>query len=130
MFGGFRNLYKQNPHIKKQREATLASLIVIVFAYNTLKFNLSCTSCSNVLGINLAYTFSVTITLLCPINRLILCTSTPRFNAQTANVCLLVWNRTHRAAVSKQVTIKRNPFEMSGFALFCRMAETQRSAEW
>lgn len=47
-----------------------------------------------------------------------------------ANVCLLVWNRTHKAAVSRQVTIKRNPFEMSGFALFCRMPETQRSAEW
>ena len=40
------------------------------------------------------------------------------------------WNRTHKAAVSRQVTIKRNPFEMSGFALFCRMPETQRSAEW
>ena len=42
----------------------------------------------------------------------------------------IIWNRTHKAAVSRQVTIKRNPFEMSGFALFCRMPETQRSAEW
>ena len=41
-----------------------------------------------------------------------------------------LWNRTPKAAIGKQVTIKRNPFEMSGFALFCRMRETQRSAEW
>lgn len=41
-----------------------------------------------------------------------------------------MWNRTHKAAVGKQVTIKRNPFEMNGFALFYRMPETQRSAEW
>ena len=47
-----------------------------------------------------------------------------------AKVCLARWNRTHKAAISKQVTIKRNPFEMSGFVLFCRMQETQRSAEW
>ena len=40
------------------------------------------------------------------------------------------WNRTHRAPVSKQVKIKRNPFEMSGFSLFCQMSETQRSAEY
>ena len=40
------------------------------------------------------------------------------------------WNRTHRAPVSKQVKIKRNPFEMSGFSLFCQMPETQRSAEY
>ncbi|MBV3486425.1 hypothetical protein [Bacteroides uniformis] len=47
-----------------------------------------------------------------------------------AKVCRLMWNSIHKAPVSKQVTIKRNPFEMSGFALFCRMPETQRSAEW
>ena len=47
-----------------------------------------------------------------------------------ANVWRLVWNRTHKAAVGKQVTIKRNPFEMSGFSLFCQMSETQRSAEY
>ena len=47
-----------------------------------------------------------------------------------ANVCRSPWNRTLKAPVSKQVTIKRNPFEMSGFSLFCRMSETQRSAEW
>ena len=47
-----------------------------------------------------------------------------------ANVWRLVWNRTHKAPVSKQVTTKRNPFEMSGFALFCQLPETQRSAEW
>ena len=40
------------------------------------------------------------------------------------------WNRTHKAAASKQVTTKRNPFEMSGFSLFCQMPETQRSAEY
>ena len=40
------------------------------------------------------------------------------------------WNRTHKAAASKQVTIKRNPFEMSGSSLFCQMQETQRSAEY
>ena len=44
--------------------------------------------------------------------------------------CFSTWNKTHKAPVSKRVTIKRNPFEMSGFALFCRMRETQRSAEW
>ena len=43
---------------------------------------------------------------------------------------LLLWNRTHKAAVSKQVKIKPNPFEMSGFSLFCQMPETQRSAEY
>ena len=47
-----------------------------------------------------------------------------------ANVCRLVWNRTYKAAVGKQVTIKRNTFEMSGFSLFCQMSETQRSAEY
>ena len=47
-----------------------------------------------------------------------------------ANVWRLVWNRTHKAAVGKLVTIKRNPFEMSGFSLFCQMPETQRSAEY
>ena len=47
-----------------------------------------------------------------------------------ANVCLPQWNRTHRAHVGKQVTIKRNPFEMSGFSFFCQMPETQRSAEY
>ena len=31
-----------------------------------------------------------------------------------------MWNRTHKAAVSKQVTIKRNPFEMR---VFCYFAE-------
>lgn len=40
------------------------------------------------------------------------------------------WNRTHKAAVSKQVKIKRNLFEMSGFSLFCQIPETQRSAEY
>ena len=50
--------------------------------------------------------------------------------ASDANVCLAIWNRTHKAAVGKQVTIKRNPFEMSGFSLFCQMSETQRSAEY
>lgn len=47
-----------------------------------------------------------------------------------ANACLQWWNRTHKAAVSKQVKIKPNPFEMSGFSLFCQMPETQRSAEY
>lgn len=47
-----------------------------------------------------------------------------------ANVWRLVWNRTYKAAVGKQVTIKRNTFEMSGFSLFCQMSETQRSAEY
>ncbi len=47
-----------------------------------------------------------------------------------AKVCLLVWNRTPKAPVGKQVKIKRNPFEMSGFSLFCQMPETQRSAEY
>lgn len=47
-----------------------------------------------------------------------------------AKVCLARWNRTYKAAVSKQVTIKRNPFEMSGFSLFCQIPETQRSAEY
>ena len=46
------------------------------------------------------------------------------------NLCPPWWNRTHKAAVGKQVTIKRNPFEMSGFSLFCQMSETQRSAEY
>ncbi|MCS2687133.1 hypothetical protein [Bacteroides thetaiotaomicron] len=45
------------------------------------------------------------------------------------NVCRAQWNRTHKAAVSKQVTVKRNPLEMSGFSLFCQMPETQRGAE-
>lgn len=35
-----------------------------------------------------------------------------------------------QSSVGKQVTIKRNPFEMSGFSLFCQMSETQRSAEY
>ena len=47
-----------------------------------------------------------------------------------AKVCRAQWNRTHKAAASKQVTTKRNPFEMSGFSLFCQMPETQRSAEY
>ena len=50
--------------------------------------------------------------------------------ARLVRLCLSMWNRTPKAAVSKQVTIKRNPFKMSGFALFYRMTETQRSAEW
>ena len=45
-------------------------------------------------------------------------------------VCIVLWNRTYKAAVGKQVTIKRNTFEMSGFSLFCQMQETQRSAEY
>ena len=49
---------------------------------------------------------------------------------RVAKVCLDEWNRTHKAAVGKQVTIKRNPFEMNGFSLFCQMPETQRSAEY
>lgn len=44
--------------------------------------------------------------------------------------CFFSWNRTHKAAVSKQVKIKRNLFEMSGFSLFCQIPETQRSAEY
>lgn len=47
-----------------------------------------------------------------------------------ANVWRAQWNRTHKATVSKQVTIKRNPFEMSSFSLFYQMPETQRSAEY
>ena len=37
-------------------------------------------------------------------------------STEVAQLCLAAWNRTHKAAVGKQVTIKRNPFEMSGFA--------------
>ena len=47
-----------------------------------------------------------------------------------ANVCLATWNRTHKATISKQVTTKRNPFEMSSFSLFCQMPKTQGSAEY
>ena len=47
-----------------------------------------------------------------------------------AKVWRLVWNRTHKAAVSKQVKIKPNLFEMSSFSLFCQIPETQRSAEY
>ncbi|WP_336525501.1 hypothetical protein, partial [Bacteroides acidifaciens] len=54
----------------------------------------------------------------------------PLVRASVPNVCLAQWNRTHRAHVGKQVTIKRNPFEMSGFSFFCQMPETQRSAEY
>lgn len=50
--------------------------------------------------------------------------------ASVANVWRARWNRTHKAAVGKLVTIKRNPFEMSGSSLFCQMQETQRSAEY
>lgn len=56
--------------------------------------------------------------------------STPFSSNSEAKLWRPQWNSTHKAPVSKQVTIKRNPFEMSGFALFCRMQETQRSAEW
>jgi len=42
----------------------------------------------------------------------------------------LEWNRTHKATVSKQVTTKRNPFEMRSFSLFYQMPKTQRSAEY
>lgn len=41
--------------------------------------------------------------------------SAPSVSIIVANVCRARWNRTHKAAVGKQVTIKRNPFEMSGF---------------
>ena len=69
--------------------------------------------------------------LLCPSIELTVSIGTPfDRNTVVAAVWRAVWNRTHKAAVSKQVTTKRNPFEMSGFALFCRMLETQRSAEW
>lgn len=47
-----------------------------------------------------------------------------------ANACLQNWNRTHKATISKQVTTKRNPFEMSSFSLFCQMPKTQGSAEY
>lgn len=67
---------------------------------------------------------------VCPKTRLTLSIGMPLLRANVPNVWREQWNRTHKAAVSKQVTTKRNPFEMSGFALFCRMLETQRSAEW
>ena len=81
------------------------------------------------LSIALVY-FSVLFSPLCP-NRLAnVFMLAPLFSMFTAKECRKQWNRTHKAAVGKQVTIKRNPFEMSGFALFCRMPETQRSAEY
>ena len=67
---------------------------------------------------------------VCPKTRLTLSIGMPLLRANVPNVWREQWNRTHKAAVSKQVTIKRNPFKMSGFALFYRMTETQRSAEW
>ena len=67
---------------------------------------------------------------LCPNNLLTVYKSAPNVNIMVAWVCLARWNRTHKAAVSKQVKIKPNPFEMSGFSLFCQMPETQRSAEY
>ena len=67
---------------------------------------------------------------VCPKIRLTLSIGIPLLRARVANPCLDAWNRTHRAHVGKQVTIKRNPFEKSSFALFCRMSETQRSAEY
>ena len=39
-------------------------------------------------------------------------------------VCRAVWDRTHKATISKQVTIKRNTFEMSHFSLFCQILKT------
>ena len=69
--------------------------------------------------------------LVCPISFDSVSMGTPlERHIVVAYECLLWWNRTNKAAVSKQVTIKRNSFEMSGFALFCQMLETQRSAEW
>ena len=68
--------------------------------------------------------------LVCPNNLLTVYKSEPKEIIIVANVWRLRWNRTPKAAVGKQVTIKRNPFEMSGFALFSRIPETQRSAEW
>lgn len=57
---------------------------------------------------------------VCPNNFDTVSIGTPLDNVVVvANVCLAVWNRTHKAAVSKLVTIKRNPFEMNGFSLFC-----------
>ena len=66
----------------------------------------------------------------CPNSLLTAYRSAPYVSNIVANVCLKQWNKTHKAAVGKQVKIKRNPFEMSGFALFCQLPETQRSAEW
>lgn len=77
----------------------------------------------------LAYT-CVIFTLAWPSSLDVIYKSAPSVSIIVANVCRLVWNRTHKAAVGKQVTIKRNPFEMSGFSLFCQMSETQRSAEY
>ena len=69
--------------------------------------------------------------LLCPIMRLTVSIGTPNESVICVpKLCLALWNRTHKAAVSKQVTTKRNPFEMSGFSLFCQIPETQRSAEY
>ena len=68
--------------------------------------------------------------LLCPSMELTVSMGTPlERNIVVAAVWRARWNRTHKAAASKQVTTKRNPFEMSGFSLFCQKLETQRSAE-
>ena len=69
--------------------------------------------------------------LECPSILLMVSIGTPSSSVTNeAKECLPMWNRTHKAAVSKQVKIKRNLFEMSGFSLFCQIPETQRSAEY
>lgn len=72
----------------------------------------------------------VVSTLVCPSSLLTVYKSTPKVSIIVPKVCLLQWNRTHKAAVSKQVKIKPNPFEMSGFSLFYQMPKTQRGAEY
>ena len=89
-----------------------------------------CISLLIFVSVILAY-ICVDLILLCPITLDRVSSDTPLARATVvANVWRARWNRTHRAPVSKQVKIKRNPFEMSGFSLFCQMPETQRSAEY
>ena len=69
--------------------------------------------------------------LLCPSMELTVSMGTPlERNIVVAAVWRAMWNRTHKATISKQVTTKRNPFEMSSFSLFCQMPKTQGSAEY
>ena len=87
-------------------------------------------SSNSFFGVTRAYICVVLISE-CPSILLTVSMGTPFSSViKVENECRPIWNRTPKAAVGKQVTIKRNPFEMSGFALFCRMPETQRSAEW
>jgi len=80
-------------------------------------------------SVTLAYPCVVLI-LVCPIILLILSIGTPAESIKVPNECLLAWKVIGYARESRQVKIKRKPFEMSIVSVFCQVEKMQMTTEY